>query len=144
MRLWWDFESAIVLHQCNLKIQMHKNSPLYCIASRKTRDANAWLQLPRLNKQRSKVPSDLGNQDLLFWQRWEELYVWLKYNIFNFHFIWQSRWESFTLSCDFAARTKSQLISFPQVCGRGHPILWFFPCHSGDKFSVEPVIDYTV
>ena len=31
MRLWWDFESAIVLHQCNLKIQMHKNSP-FCIA----------------------------------------------------------------------------------------------------------------
>ena len=84
MRLWWDFESAIVLHQCNLKIQMHKNSPLYCIASRKTRDANAWLfwlPLPRLNKQRSKVPSDRGNQDLLFWQRWEEFYVWMQFSI---------------------------------------------------------------
>merc|ERR1712203_61725 len=39
---------------------------------------------------------------------------------------------------------KPRVALLAEVCGRGHPILSFFPCHSGDKFSVEPVIDCTV
>ena len=62
---------------------MHKISHRIAL---QTRDANGWIfqmPLPRLNKQRNKVPSDRGNQDLLFWQRWEEFYGWLKYNVIN-------------------------------------------------------------
>jgi len=39
---------------------------------------------------------------------------------------------------------KPRLALLAEVCGRGHPLLWFFPCHSGDRLSVEPVMDYTV
>lgn len=31
-----------------------------------------------------------------------------------------------------------------EVCGRGHPVLWLLPCHSGDNFSYEPVQNYDV
>merc|ERR1712243_331166 len=37
---------------------------------------------------------------------------------------------------------KPRLALLAEVCGRGHPILWFFPCHSGDKFAVEPLTNY--
>ena len=31
-----------------------------------------------------------------------------------------------------------------EVCGRGHPLLWLLPCHSGDTLSYEPLQNYDV
>ena len=39
---------------------------------------------------------------------------------------------------------KPRLALLAEVYGRGNPILWFFPCHSGDKFAVEPLMNYNV
>jgi len=39
---------------------------------------------------------------------------------------------------------KPRIALLAEVCGRGHPFLWFFPCHSGDKFAVEPLMNYNV
>ena len=31
-----------------------------------------------------------------------------------------------------------------EVCGRGHPILWLFPCYTGGNFSYQPIQNYDV
>jgi len=39
---------------------------------------------------------------------------------------------------------KPRLALLAEVFGRGHPVLWMFPCGSGLKYTVEPIVNYDV
>jgi len=39
---------------------------------------------------------------------------------------------------------KPKLALLAEVFGRGHPVLWLFPCSNGQKYSVQPVNNYDV
>ena len=39
---------------------------------------------------------------------------------------------------------RPRLALLSEVCGRGHPLMWLLPCHSGENISYEPLPNYDV
>ncbi|XP_023327526.1 palmitoyltransferase ZDHHC3 isoform X1 [Eurytemora carolleeae] len=39
---------------------------------------------------------------------------------------------------------KPKLALLAEVFGRGHPVMWVFPCETGQRYTVEPILNYDV
>ena len=39
---------------------------------------------------------------------------------------------------------RPRLALLSEVCGRGHPLMWLLPCHSGENISYDPLPNYDV